>query len=158
MHCWHWDPRTKHADHWEVVLMYIWAPACTSWCEQDWEEALCPEQRIPLEKLTESPFQRKGYLVAVLASDWYWSTDTESTDRVNRELWWAVIFGWCVHCSEIACQEEAGHVWGHMSDSLYFLLQVDGGGSRLMVNHIGPHFQKHPRPAMNWSLIAARVL
>jgi len=32
------------------------------------------------------------------------------------------------------------------------------GGSRLMVNHIGPHFQKHPRPAMNWYLIAARVL
>ena len=51
---------------------------------------------------------------------------------------------------------QAGH--GHLSDSLYFLLQVDGGGSRLMMNHIGPHlqFQKHPRPAMNWSLIAAR--
>ena len=61
-----------------------------------------------------------------------------------------------IHCSEIACQKEAGHVWGHLSDSLYFILQVDGGGSRLMVNHIGPHFQKHPRPAMNWSLIAAR--
>jgi len=41
---------------------------------------------------------------------------------------------------------------------LYFLLQVEGSGSTLMVNHIGAHFQKHPRPAMSWSLIAARVL
>ena len=92
---------------------HVYMSTCMHWCEQDWEEALCPEQRIPL------PY---------------------------------------IHCSEIARQEEAGHVWGHLSDSLYFLLQVDGGGSRLMVNHIGPHFQKHPRPAMNWSLITARVL
>ena len=33
-----------------------------------------------------------------------------------------------IHCSEIACQEEAGHVWGHLSNSLYFLLQVHRWG------------------------------
>ena len=66
-----------------------------------------------------------------------------------------------IHCSGIACQEcclPAGHVWVSLSDSLSSLLQVDGGGSRLMMNHIGPHlnFHKHPWPAMNWSFIAAR--
>ena len=38
----------------------------------------------------------------------------------------------------------------HLSHSLCFLLQVAGGGSRLMMdymNHIGPHFWKHQRPA-----------
>ena len=38
----------------------------------------------------------------------------------------------------------------HLSHSLCFLLQVAGGGSRLMMdymNHIGPHFRKHPRRA-----------
>ena len=43
-----------------------------------------------------------------------------------------------------------------LSDSLYFFLQVDLGGLRLIMNHIGPHFQKHPRAPMNWLLITAR--
>ena len=46
----------------------------------------------------------------------------------------------------------------HLSHSLCFLLQVDGGGSRPAMdymNHIGPHYQKHPRPAMSWSHVAA---
>ena len=81
--CFPWDPRTKHADHWEVVLMYIRAPACTD-------------------------VNKTGKKLLA------WAEDSTT-----------------IHCSEIACQEEAGHVWGLLSDSLYFLLQVDGGGSRL---------------------------
>jgi hypothetical protein len=46
----------------------------------------------------------------------------------------------------------------HFSHSLLFLLHVAGVGSKQMgyMNRIGPHFQRHPRPAMNWFLVAAR--
>ena len=63
---------------------------------------------------------------------------------------------------------QGGHTWVvipgvwlefHLSHSLCFLLQVAEGGSRPMMdymNQIGPHYQKHPRPALSWSHVAAR--
>jgi len=61
-------------------------------------------------------------------------------------------FGLEQHVKRVTFQ--AGHFWDHLSvlpsPSRWGWIKTDGEP------HWTAHFQKHPRPSMNWSLIAAR--